>query len=112
MIKAAELSALVALELALKDRYGKQTEEKFGNMTFGHLLRYLPKYAGLTDDKIPMNVRYRGGKAVHLLDGTGPLKLTDIRNQLAHGYAFDALPYAGLFELVRDLIDYAFQDFH
>lgn len=61
-------------------------------MSFGHLLRYLPKQDGLTNDRIPMNARGQGGKVVQLLDGTRPLKLADVRCQLARGCAFDAPP--------------------
>jgi hypothetical protein len=36
--------------------------------------------------------------------------LAAIRNSLAHGDPFDDLPWSGLFELVRDLIHYAYRD--
>jgi len=109
LIKAAELTVLTALELALRDQYGLQTKKIYGNMKFGHLLRYLPEHGGLTDEKVAMNVRCRGGTVVGLLDGTRTPNLADIRNELAHGYPFDGFPYAGLFELVRDLIECAYR---
>jgi hypothetical protein len=34
-----------------------------------------------------------------------------IRNDLAHGIPFRELPWAGLLELVRDLINYAYREF-
>jgi hypothetical protein len=36
--------------------------------------------------------------------------LWDIRNDLAHGAPLNELPWAGLLELVRDLINYAYRD--
>ncbi len=111
VIKVAELSALTALELALQDRYRPQTKKAYGNTAFAHLLRYMPEHDGLTDEKVPMNVRCKGGTVVGLLTGERTPDLANIRNDLAHGYPFDGFPYAGLFELVRDLIDYAYRDF-
>jgi hypothetical protein len=37
--------------------------------------------------------------------------LSDIRNALAHGDPFDSLPWSGLLELVRDLIQYAYRTY-
>ncbi len=110
LIKAGELVALTALELALTDRYGPKAREKYGNMALAHLLRYMPEHDGLTDDKLPM-IRRCGGTVVGLLAGKTPQTLADIRNDAAHGYPFDGLPWAGLLELVRDLIEYAYRDF-
>jgi hypothetical protein len=110
LIKAGELVALTALELALTDRYGPRAKAKYGNMAFGHLLRYMPEHDGLTDDKVPM-IRRCGGTVVDLLNGKRVPSLADIRNSLAHGYPFDGFPWAGLLELVRDLIEYAYRDF-
>lgn len=39
--------------------------------------------------------------------GSGP-SLSEIRNQLAHGDPFETMPWAGLFEVVRDLIDFMY----
>jgi hypothetical protein len=51
-----------------------------------------------------------GGSVVGLLTGDRDPTLAQIRNNLAHGYPFDGLPLAGLLELIRDLIEYAFRD--
>lgn len=111
IIKAAELVALTALELAVRDRYGQQTKTAYGNMSFAHLLRYMPAYDGLSDDKIPMYHRCGGGAYVGLLTGETDPSLADMRNEGAHGYPFDGFPRSGLLELVRDLIEYAYRDF-
>ena len=97
--------------MALKDRVGKETVAQYGNKHFGHLLKYLPEHDGLTDAIVPMNIRCGGGSVIGLLDGTSTPDLADIRNDLAHGHPFDAFPYAGLFELARDLIEYAYRTF-
>jgi hypothetical protein len=55
-------------------------------------------------------LRRSGGSAIGLLTGQTKPSLASIRNDLAHGYPFDGFPYAGLLELVRDLIDYAYRD--
>jgi hypothetical protein len=110
LIKAGELVALATLELALKDRYGLQVKDKRGNMAFRRLLRHMVEHDGLTDEKIPMVVR-SGGTAINMVNGKQKPSLSDIRNTLAHGDPFDGFPYAGLLELVRDLIDYAYRDF-
>lgn len=46
---------------------------------------------------------------VGFLTGRKP-RLADVRNDLAHGFPFDGIPTAGLFELVRDLIEYAYRN--
>lgn len=110
VIKAGELVALTALELALKDCYGPRATKAYGNMAFAHLLRYLPEHDGLTDEKVPMNVRCGQGTVIGLLTGERKPSLAQIRNDLAHGYPFDGLPWSGLLELVRDLIEYAYRE--
>ena len=110
LIKAGELVALTTLELALMDRYAPKAKAKYGNTAFGHLLRYLPEHDGLTDEKVPM-IRRCGGTIVEMLAGKTPQTLANIRNDAAHGYPLDGLPWAGLLELVRDLIEYAYRDF-
>jgi hypothetical protein len=110
VIKAGELVALTALELALKDCYGPRATNVYGNMAFAHLLRYLPEHDGLTDDKVPMNSRCGGGTVMGLLTGERKPSLAQIRNDLAHGYPFDGFPRSGLLELVRDLIEYAYRE--
>lgn len=111
LIKAAELTAFTSLELALRDRYGPQTKEAYGNIAFAHLLKYMPEHDGLTDHDVPMNQRCQGGKVVDLLTGERGLDLADIRNDLAHGFPFEGGPHSGLFELIRDLIEYAYRNF-
>jgi hypothetical protein len=110
LIKAGELVALTTLELALMDRYGSQAQKKYGNKAFAHFLRYMPEHDGLIDEKVPM-IHRCGGTVVDLLNGKRNPDLADIRNELAHGYPFDGFPWAGLLELVRDLIEYAYRDF-
>jgi hypothetical protein len=111
LIKAGELVALTTLELALTDRYGDKVRDKKGKIYFHRLLNYMPKHDSLTDDKIPM-IRRCGGSAVDMLSGKRHPTLAEIRNELAHGYPFDGFPQGGLFELVRDLIEYAYRDWH
>ena len=101
VIKAGELVALTALELALKDRYGKRS--------FANLLKHMVARDGLTDQLIPMT-RKNGGTVIGQLTGQTRLSIAEIRNSLAHGDPFDGLPWAGLLELVRDLIEYAYRD--
>ena len=109
LIKAGELVALTSLELALADRYGNMVRDKKGRIYFHRLLNYLPKHDHLTDDKVPM-IRRCGGSVVDMLTGKRHPSLAEIRNNLAHGYPFDSLPYGGLLELIRDLIEYAYRD--
>jgi hypothetical protein len=78
------------LELALRDRYvGKETERRRKSVT---------EKAEKEKRKVVM---------------TGECKpsLAKRRNDLAHGAPFGS-PCAGLFELVRDLIDYAYRDWN
>jgi hypothetical protein len=109
LIKAGELVALTTLELALKDRCGDKVRDKRGHVQFARLLEYMPRHDGLTDQLVPM-VRRCGGSVVGLLTGACKPGLAGIRNHLAHGYPFDGFPYAGLLELVRDLIEYTYRD--
>jgi hypothetical protein len=102
LIKAGELVGFTALELALKGRYG--------NKHLAALLKHLVEKDGLTDDRVPMVRRY-GGTVVTRLTGDVKPSLSEIRNSLAHGYPFDALPWSGLLELIRDLIEYVYRDF-
>jgi hypothetical protein len=110
LMKGAELVALSALELTLRDRYGPEVKKIYGNMKFAHLLRYMVAHDGLTDDRVAMNRRCGGGTVVGLLTGEREPSLADIRNNEAHGYPFDGFPRSGLLELVRDLIEYAYRD--
>ncbi|MDF0490591.1 hypothetical protein PX554_20880 [Sphingomonas sp. H39-1-10] len=124
LIKAGELVALTALELALNDRYGRQVPGRprkklkpgqapgLGDAppqrSFAALLKHMVDGDGLTDTEIPMIVRC-GGTAVGQLIGTTKPTLADRRNALAHGDPFDGLPTSGLIELVRDLIEFAYR---
>lgn len=122
LIKAGELAALVALELALKDRYGhlapkpkknrkpKITDTRVETASFAALLKFMVECDGLTDGQIPM-VRRCGGTAQGFLTGDLRPSLADRRNSAAHGDPFDSSPVGGLLELTRDLIEYAYRDF-
>lgn len=107
-LKAGELAALVALELAVKDRYGHAFPAK--QRSFAKLLRHMVEVDELTDAKIPVIARC-GGSAVGFLTGAARPTLAERRNAMAHGDPFDGLPVGGLLELVRDLIDYAYREF-
>lgn len=109
LIKAGELVALTALELALRDCYGNKVRGRRGQQPeFATLLRYLQR-DGLTDDQIPM-ARRSNGSPIDFITGKKQPSLADRRNDLAHGDPFDAFPCAGLLELVRDLIVYAYRN--
>jgi hypothetical protein len=126
LIKAGELVALTALELALNDRYGEQVPDrpkkklkagqaprlavKPPQRSFAALLKNMVERDGLTDADIPMVVRC-GGTAVGQLTGATKPTLADRRNALAHGDPFDGLPTSGLIELVRDLIQFAYRSY-
>jgi hypothetical protein len=107
-VKAGELAALIALELALMDRYGGRIAKN--KRSFATMLRYMVEVDGLTDSKIPMVVRC-GGSAVGQLIGDIHPTIAERRNAMAHGDPFDGLPTGGLLELVRDLINYAYRDY-
>ena len=109
LIKAGELVALTTLELAVRDRYGSKLKKKNGHRPpFAELLKYMCT-DDLTDDKLPL-IRRAGGSVIPLLKGDRKPTLAEMRNQQAHGDPFDGLPRAGLLELIRDLIEYAYRD--
>lgn len=124
LVKAGELVALTALELALNDRYGGDVKplprKRFDPSTalmassprrsFNALLKHMVTKDGLTDDQIPMIVRC-GGTAIGQLTGETKPTRADRRNALAHGDPFDGLPTGGLLELVRDLIGFAYRHY-
>lgn len=124
LVKAGELVALTALELALNDRYGGDVEplprKRLNPSTallappprrsFNALLKHMVTKDGLTEDQIPMIVRC-GGTAIGQLTGETKPTLADRRNALAHGDPFDGLPTGGLLELVRDLIGFAYRHY-
>jgi hypothetical protein len=108
LIKAGELAALIALELALMDRYGRDLSKK--KRGFAALLKHMVTADGLTDSDIPM-VKRCGGTAIGQLVGDVQPTLAERRNTLAHGDPFDGISTSGLLELVRDLINYAYRDY-
>jgi hypothetical protein len=108
VVKAGELAALIALELAVMDRYGTRISK--GKRSFATLLKYMVDSDGLTDAQIPMVTRC-GGTAVGQLTGETRPTLAERRNTLAHGDPFEGLPTGGLLELVRDLINFAYRDY-
>ena len=108
VVKAGELAALIALELAVMDRYGGRISK--GKRNFATLLKYMVDSDGLTDVQIPMVTRC-GGTAVGQLTGETRPTLAERRNTLAHGDPFEGLPTGGLLELVRDLINFAYRDY-
>jgi hypothetical protein len=108
VVKAGELATLIALELALMDRYGGSLSKK--KRSFAALLKYMVETDGLTDAQIPMVVRC-GGTALGQLTGDTHPTLAERRNSLAHGDPFDGLPTGGLLELARDLINFAYRHY-
>jgi hypothetical protein len=104
LIKAVELAALIALELAVMDCYGGEIPKR--KCGFAALLRPMVTADELTDSDIPMVVRC-GGTAIGQLVGDVHPTLAERWNTLAHGDPFDGLPTSGLLELVGDLINYA-----
>lgn len=108
MIKAGELAALIALELAVMDRHGGKVAKS--KRSFAALLKHMVEVDGLTDADIPMVTRCNGTAIGQLTGATRPT-LAERRNLLAHGDPFDGLPTGGLLELARDLINYAYRDY-
>jgi hypothetical protein len=115
LIKAGELSALVALELGLKDRYLGKIQASFRAkkkkpppINLHWMLTHMVKEDGLTNEMLPIFRRTGGDPIARVLGELRP-SLADIRNSLAHGDPFDGLLQAGLLELVRDLINFAFR---
>lgn len=123
LIKAGELVALTALELALRDRYGAHYRRpNKPQATLHTLLRHMVEVDKLTDAVVPFVKRY-GGSIISNLYETDAARtarkatqspaqttLAGIRNRLAHGDPFDGLPWSGLLELIRDLIEFAYRD--
>ena len=140
LIKAGELVALTALELALKERYAfrilelrRQAGDRRRDIYLRDLLKHLVERDGLTDDKIPTVQKYGGAvvrnlyetdearearlyevqgdrKVKRAMEAVPPMTIDAIRNRAAHGDPFDTLPWGGLLEVVRDLIHYASRD--
>jgi hypothetical protein len=112
VIKAAELAALVALELALLNQYGlaarpTRKPKKNGEpvrASLSELLRHMQTHDGLAPFVIPSLARNGVTEIKPILE-----ILLRIRNGLAHGDPFDGHHQVGLFDLVRDIIDYAYR---
>ncbi|GLZ17212.1 hypothetical protein Bpla01_07420 [Burkholderia plantarii] len=132
LVKAGELVALTALELALKDRYGgffiQQEARKPGKQNhsertppLAQLLEHMVEKDGLTDESLAFTRLYGGSVISRLYESKASrnaakkngipktITLVGIRNSLAHGDPFDGLPWGGLLELTRDLIEYAYR---
>jgi len=132
LASAGELVAFTVLEYALKDRYlGKERERRWTassekakkegrpltrrekewteRISFADLLRYMVEHDGLTDEKVGL-VRRSGGTVKDLLTGDRDPSLANMRNSRAHGSPFETGFTAGLLELIRDLIGYAYRD--
>src|ERR1700677_1745985 len=108
LVMAAELVAMTALELALKDCYlGQEKMRRLKklndkaqlarrpvtqreirgaeNVPFAVLLSCMVKEDGLTDAKIPLNQRCGGGTVIGFVTGEHKPSLADRRNGMAHG---------------------------
>jgi len=125
-IKGGELAAFVALEFALIDGYGfkLRTPKITRPPSLRRLLRYMVEDDRLTDDQIPLVRRCGGSVVVNFYETDAdekarcaqnprperPMTLVERRNKAAHGDPFDTAPCAGLLEVVRDLIEYAYRD--
>ena len=120
IVKAGELAALVALELALQNQYGGEARklrpppkvtkpEGPGSLGLRSLLKYMIEHDGLTAVALP-SLRRPGRDLLERIVGTGRPNLVDIRHGLAHGDPFGSSYQGGLIELARDLIDYAYRD--
>jgi hypothetical protein len=79
ILKTGELAALIALELALMDRYGGRISKN--KRSFAALLKYMVDSDGLTDAQIPMVVRC-GGTAIGQLTSETHPTLAERRNSL------------------------------
>jgi hypothetical protein len=108
LVKAGELVALIALELAVRNRYGGQTSPK--KPSFAARLQQMVEVGGLTDADIQIIARYRG-TALDRVQGTAKSRLADMRYRMAHGNPFDAPSVGGLLELVRDPITFAYRHY-
>jgi hypothetical protein len=126
-IKAGELAALVALELALLDRYGGKDQAKRprngGPPHLNALLEYMVEQDGLTNEDLPIYRKNGGNVIPNLYEpkeswenrkgklALPPMTLVERRNRAAHGDPFYTTPSAGLIEVVRDLIEYVYRHF-
>jgi hypothetical protein len=132
LITAGELAALATLEYVLRDCYLRNetdrrrhiiTEEEsrtkkpprkgqlrwIEQAGFTDLLTYMVEHDGLTDEKVPM-IEQTGGSIINLITGKRMPSLADMRHSRAHGNPFESGFQAGLLQLIRDLIEYAYRD--
>lgn len=108
LLKAGELAALVALELALTDRYGRAVTRRRQGLQ--RLLSHLVETERLRDADLPSIARC-GGTALGYLTGELRPSLAERRNAMAHGDPFDGAPVTGLLHLVRDLVHVSYRDY-
>jgi hypothetical protein len=121
-MKAGELVAFTALELALISRYGNvlylEREQTINAVKtkyrvphrFAEYLRHMVKKDGLTNDQLPCARKY-GGTVIGFVTGESKPSLAERRNQAAHGDPLGGgRPSSGTLELIRDLIEYAYRD--
>lgn len=101
VLKAAELTALSALEGSLCEVYCRRIHAETGKKrpTLANYLDYMVEHDGL-------GAAYRSGKR-----DEKPNALNNIRNGIAHGSPFSNLPWGGLLEAVRDIIEHAFRGY-
>jgi hypothetical protein len=132
LMVTAEMSALAALEYAVTDRYyvkererrlsaalttarqegrelTKRERARIERISFADLLSYVVEHDGLTDAQVGL-ARRTGGTVKDLLTGDREPSLAAMRNARAHGNPFGSGHVAGLLELTRDLILYAYRD--
>jgi hypothetical protein len=109
LIKPAELQALRSLESALRDVYfqvlferRRASKPKLVSEKFRPGLRDFLDHMAAEDDLDPM-LHNESKKA------TGNA-LNVIRNGLAHGDPFNGLPWGGLLEAVRDVMEHAYRN--
>ena len=108
VIKLAELAALARLEVAIAMRY---PEKKFRSLEAA--LRHLVKHSGMTSADLRSYGECGGATVENLLkdkSSSPGSSLSEIRNRLTHGDQIETMSWswAGLFEVVRDLIDFMY----
>jgi hypothetical protein len=113
VIKIAELAALATLEGAIKMKFQK---EQFKGKGLAAALKHLLENTDISDADLPI-WKETGGAVIDNIwvDGKDKSKksrlyltLNKIRNRTAHGDPFEEIPWGGIFEVVRDLIDYMY----
>ncbi len=109
VIKPAELQALRSLEAGLRDVYFQlvfeQEKAKKPKLTRDGFIPGLGRYLGYmaAHDELPPEAHSQAKR------DTGNA-LDVIRNGLAHGNVFNNLPWGGLFESVREMVEHAFRN--